>query len=149
MEAGYRWAYWELERTQVVQRGQRVNVDAIFSATEYWSGAETAAWLGPLLNRVHAFLRTHRAHDLIFGEEIDFIPVDTLEFLDWIEDVDQPIWMPRHFTERFHFTQWREVEQYLRDHPGEQPWWWRTAEFRRAGRRKFEQLILAQPRLTS
>jgi predicted nuclease of predicted toxin-antitoxin system len=107
-----------------------------------------AAYLIPILNHVHAFLRTHRAHDLIYGEEENFIPVDTLEFLDWIEDADRPIWMPRHFTERFHFTQWREVAEYLRDHPDELPWWWGLTEIRRAGRRKFEQLILAQLRLT-
>src|SRR5262245_43855683 len=135
VDAGYRWAYATLERSNLVQHGQQVDVSAIFSATEYWNGAETAAWLDPVLTRVHAFLHAHHAHELIFGEQEDFITVDSLEFLDWIEDADQPAWTPRHFTERFHFTHWREVEAYLREHPQEQPWWWGIAELRRAGRR--------------
>jgi hypothetical protein len=149
VDAGYRWAYWNLERASIVQRGQLISVDAVLSATDYWGGAETAVWLPPVLTRVRAFILDHQAHDLIFGEEEDFITVDTLEFLDWIEDADAPaVWTPRHFTERLHFTHWREVEHYLRDHPCEQPWWWGIAELRLAGRRKFDQLIVAQPRLT-
>src|SRR5581483_11094800 len=85
VDAGYRWAYWNLERVGVVQRGQKVNIDAIFAATEYWDGAATVASLDRVLTHARAFLRDHQAHDLIFGEEEDFITVDTLEFLDWIE----------------------------------------------------------------
>jgi hypothetical protein len=149
-DAGYRWAYWNLERTGVVLRGQPIKADTIFSAAEYWSTTEADVWLSSILTHARVFINRHINHDLIFGEEEDFILVDTLEFFDWIEDSEQStVWMPRHFTEQLCLTHWRDVEQYIREHPAEQPWWWSVAEVRLAGRRKFEQLVLAQPRLTT
>ena len=37
VDAGYRWAYWQLEEPGLVAIGEPVSIDAIFSATEYWS----------------------------------------------------------------------------------------------------------------
>src|SRR5205809_887058 len=111
VDAVHHWAYWNLERVGIVQRGQHIKSDALFSATEYWNSAELVASLDRVLTHARTFIRDHQAHDLLFGEDEDFITVDTLEFLDWIEDAEHPaVWTPRHFTERLHFTHWPEVE---------------------------------------
>lgn len=148
IEAGDRWAYATLEQPEIIRRGQPIALHEVLDAPEYWHPPDDAAWLDSVLARARDFLLRHAGHDLIFGEEADFLPDYTVEYLDWLEDSPQPItWTPRHFIEQLRFTQWREVEHYLRSHPDERPWWWAPPEMRMAARRKFEQRVLAQPRL--
>jgi len=52
VDAGYRWAYATLELSNVVQHGQQLEVDAVFSATEYWNGAQQPRGLA-LYSRTH------------------------------------------------------------------------------------------------
>ena len=78
IDAGYRWAWSELEEPGIVRRREPVDVAAVERADAYWRGAERNAWLAGLLPAVRAFLREHARHDPVYGddEEVGMIPPD-------------------------------------------------------------------------
>ena len=86
-DAGYRWAYWQLEDAGVVSLGKPVSADAVLAATPYWNppAEERSAWLcEEILPRVRRYLASHREHDLLYFEEDD--PGGL--FADWVETVE-------------------------------------------------------------
>ncbi len=71
-DAGYRWAYWHLERPGIVILGQPVDVARVFEQRAYWHPRpeEENDWLcREILPTVRAFLDTHGAHGVEFVDE--------------------------------------------------------------------------------
>lgn len=81
IDAGYRWAWSELEEPGIVRRREAVDVARMERGGGYWRGAEESAWLAALLPQVREFLGEHRTHDLIYGdvEDVGLIPPDDPE----------------------------------------------------------------------
>ena len=81
IDAGYRWAWSELEESGIVRRRGAVDAAAVERADGYWRGAEESAWLAGLLPPVRAFLWEHATHDLMYGdtEDVGLIPPDDPE----------------------------------------------------------------------
>jgi len=71
IDAGYRWAYWQLEHTGLVTMGTRVDLAAVLSATSYWqpSADEQSTYLSDLLPRIRRFLDLHAGHDVVYLDE--------------------------------------------------------------------------------
>jgi hypothetical protein len=81
IDAGYRWAYWQLEHPGIVAIGEPVSVEGVLSATEYWSlpAEDDSQWLvEDVLPRVRRYLSAHRDHGLLYIES------DSV-FDDWVE----------------------------------------------------------------
>lgn len=90
VDAGYRWAYWQLEEPGLVAIGEPVSIDAVFSATEYWSpqGDDNNRWLTvDVLPRVRRYLNTHRHHAVIYIE-LDMIIDPSGLCASWTELTD-------------------------------------------------------------
>src|SRR5689334_15711781 len=89
-DAGYRWCYWTLGHPGMVQRGQLVNLNAVWNASEYWSGISESDWLRQLLPKVRTFLEHHQAHEVMYGEgqEIRVVALneDDDEFVNWLSE---------------------------------------------------------------
>lgn len=89
LDAGYRWAYWNLEEPGIVNQPEAVEIDRVFSTGGYWETDDvpTSNWLREgVLPKVRAFLQEHREHSVLYVDE------------DWIyhrEDIGES---------------WREVE---------------------------------------
>ena len=152
VDAGYRWCYWALEEPGVVEPGKPVNVGAVLNASQYWHGAQEAAWLQELLPKVRAFLERHGAHDLIYGdsEDIGTVPMsdDDYSFLDWLDETDDDASdlvpdfdvLPRFYVEKLGYRDWKQVT----DHIARlelKPWWWHYPELRQKAKEKFYSLI--------
>lgn len=88
MDAGYRWAYWELEHASVVTRGVPVNVDAVLAANKYWNPPkdEETRWLyETIFPSVRKFLSDHITHRIVFGENEEFALIGEPDHLTWME----------------------------------------------------------------
>ncbi|WP_442483562.1 hypothetical protein [Aeoliella sp. SH292] len=72
LDAGYRWAYWELEKPGVVLQGEPVNIDRVLATPGYWNVDDSlkSAWLREcVLPKVRNFLREHRDHSIRYVDE--------------------------------------------------------------------------------
>lgn len=72
IDAGYRWAYWELEAPGVVDRTEEVDVERVFATNGYWDIDDSlqSAWLREcVLPRVRVFLQEHRDHHVRYADE--------------------------------------------------------------------------------
>lgn len=71
LDAGYRWAYWQLEHPGVVTLGAAVDAAVVLNAGAYMhpSADERSEYLRELLPRVRAFLGLHAGHDLLYVDE--------------------------------------------------------------------------------
>lgn len=81
VDAGYRWAYWQLEHPGVVRLGEQVSESALLAALAYWQPPpdEQSEWLmQQILPRVRRFLAEHTAHRLLFLEDEHFCGEDTI-----------------------------------------------------------------------
>ena len=77
VDAGYRWAYWELEKAGIVSRNQMVSVEAVLGADSYWNPPleDSSNWLyQEIFPTLREFLSTHRFHKVVFGQEEEFAP---------------------------------------------------------------------------
>jgi hypothetical protein len=86
-DAGYRWAYWQLEEPGVVQLAQTVDVQQVLKYDGYWKPpeGENSTWLcDEILPTVRLFLQTHIAHRILYIET-DQIYVENSEMSDWVE----------------------------------------------------------------
>ena len=144
-DAGYRWAYWTLEDKGIVQRGKPVSIPAILSTAEYWNPPveETSNWLyNDLLPGVRIFLQDHKSHQVLFGDQDDFLfrgGDDT--YFEWLQVGYLAAISPRTLVEQLGFTRWEEADAYL-SKQGIPPWWWgHTDELRDQGKAGFEELI--------
>ena len=71
-DAGYRWAYWQLEDKGVVSLGKPVDVAVVLSQHDYWhpSAGEQNEWLcQEILPTVRQFLEEHRFHSIHYVDE--------------------------------------------------------------------------------
>jgi len=75
IDAGYRWAYWQLEDPGVVTENEVIDVAKVLACEGYWN-VPADEWSEPLTDRllpaVRRFLETHRDHWVFYlnGEVI-------------------------------------------------------------------------------
>jgi hypothetical protein len=84
--AGYRWAYWLLEHTGVVELNGLVSVAKVLNATDYWQPPldEQSAWLNEqVFPLVRVFLSEHADHGILYVESGDFF--GRMDFESWVE----------------------------------------------------------------
>ena len=124
INAGYRWFYWTLVDTNLVDKDGKVDVEKVLNAQEYWAGKEKEEWLAKLLPKVKDFLIKHYTHDLKYGEQDSFFEDEIGLF--WLYESNQLQEItPRTYTEVFGFTSWEQVVEYVNDLPlSNRPWWW-------------------------
>ena len=150
IDAGYRWAYWKLEKPGIVTRGEKVDVDDVIAAETYWNppGDENSAWLYEgVFPPLREFLRDHSSHRMIFGEEQDFAPLDG-NYFAWMQIGYLLVPTPRYLVEVLRFTSWDQVLDYMEKLPTPPAWWevtWdRDASPHDRARQKFEELVSQQ-----
>jgi hypothetical protein len=150
VDAGYRWAYWQLEEPKIVFQGAVVEVDRLLSVDSYWKPQpnEHNSWLISVLSHVEQFTVTHRAHRIVYGDMEQVIGADADEYAQfaWMNEYpeDDRELKPRNFVEQLGMRTWGEVTAYFASRP-EKPWWYKSSSRRVVARRKFEELVLAQP----
>lgn len=148
IDAGYRWAYWQLEQPGVVTRGKYIDVDAVFAAEMYWNPSpdEDVSWLyQEVLPPVREFLRDHQSHQIIVGEEQDFALLDG-DYFDWMQLGYLLVPTPRYLVEVLGLQSWDQVFEYMEKQRIPPAWWeitWEDggASPRERGRQKFEDLV--------
>ncbi len=72
VDAGYRWAYWTLEKKSIVELGKPVRVDILLNHDEYWNPSEEEKddWLCmDILPTVKDFLSSHKEHKILYVDE--------------------------------------------------------------------------------
>lgn len=72
IDAGYRWAYWQLEHNGLVRLGEGVQLSSVLACSDYWHPPEEekSEWLCErILPAVDKFLRAHGEHGLVYIEE--------------------------------------------------------------------------------
>ena len=142
VDAGYRWAYWSLEETGIVNRKDVVSADAVFAAQEYWNPGqgEVSRHLTEALGSARTFLEIHRTHALIYGDDYRLYKEDMEgEYLDWMEVGEGADLSPRLLAEKG-LRDWSQVLEFIR-RAERKPWWWTLDDFHLLVREKFEALI--------
>jgi hypothetical protein len=123
VDAGYRWAYWNLENAGAVTRGALVSAERVLSAAKYWAPPDesTSDWLlRDVFPHVRDFFANHATHSVYYGDEDFLMPGDD-DYLDWLEVGNAPARLPRYFAEVLRLRSWGEVERVLAD-PSKTPW---------------------------
>ena len=147
VDAGYRWAYWELEEAGIISRDRMVSVEDVLGAENYWNPPleDSSNWLyQEIFPTLREFLSTHRFHKVVFGEEEEFAPdVDSL--LEWMQIGYLRIPTPRYLVEVMGFKSWEQVTDYMSKLESV-PWWyeltyWGEPSPYELGKRKFEELV--------
>lgn len=143
VDAGYRWAYWTLQETDVVQWEKPVSVAAVLQAHEYWNPSpdNEATWLtDEIFPAVRAFLETHGQHLLRFGPDEYLIgTVEDRAWLEWLYLSNEALATPRYFSEVLNLRTWQQVESWVAENY--EPWWWTLPEERRLAQLKFAALV--------
>jgi hypothetical protein len=148
VDAGYRWAYWELEMPKTVLRGAVVEVDRLLAVDSYWKPEpnEHSSWLTSVLSHVEQFILSHKVHRIVYGDNEDFMGADAEEYerLGWMNEYpDDCELAPRNFVEQHGMRTWGEVTAYLASCHSRPPWYERSSR-RVVARRKFDELVLSQ-----
>ena len=102
VNAGYRWAYWELEHHGVVQRRKAVSVEAVLAAVAYWApdAEPPSKWLtDEVLPAVRLFLDVHSSRQLTYGDVEEIVGTDPAALFDWLDFSHLPDLTPRYFVE--------------------------------------------------
>lgn len=90
-DAGYRWAYWTLEDTNVVALDATVDVARVLNASEYWEpeGEAESRWLlDSILPTVRRFLVEHGDHSISYFDYDHFARKDETALAGWRELTD-------------------------------------------------------------
>lgn len=143
VDAGYRWAYWELEHAGLVRSGAPVSAKDIFSSTSYWSppdGPESTWLLEKILPAVRSFLNDHGDHPLTYGDNEEIVGTDPLAIFEWLEVGPDPQVTPRYLVDGLGLHSWAEVLDWSKG-IDPKPWWWSVPELHDSARRKFEELV--------
>lgn len=151
IDAGYRWAYWELEEAGIVARGKQVDVGSVLAAGRYWNPAkeETSHWLyEKVFPPLRQFLKEHKSHRVIFGEDEEFAPFDADYYLDWMQIGYLMEPTPRYLVEVLGLETWEQVNEYMQKAKVYScmvggTWWGEPSPHER-GRQKFEELVRAK-----
>jgi hypothetical protein len=147
IDAGYRWAYWELEHRDLVSRKKDVAVEAVLAAQNYWNPPkdETCRWLyEEIFPPLRAFIENHQRHRLIFGELEDFAPEDDY-YLYWMQVgyCMQPT--VRYLVEVLGLATWEQVDKYMSRQDLPAAWWevtwWGNPSSHEKGKQRFETLV--------
>lgn len=148
VNAGYRWAYWELEDIGVVTREEVIDVNAVLAAKGYWHPpeGEESRWLREdIFPYVMEFLSGHRNHKMTFGSDEDFAPDFDKYYLEWMEIGHRPRPNPRYLVEKLGLRTWDEVCDFMEKQSIPPGWWddtWSSDPSpREKGRLKFEELV--------
>ena len=149
VDAGYRWALWFLEEPGIVKRRDRISVESVLSAGEYWNPppSDESSWLTKeVLPSVGHFLREHRCHRVVFGNNSDFLTSGDETYFDWMQVGSSLQLLPRYFIERLGFVTWEQVSTFV-DKQEVTPWWWllEWEGLHEKARRKFEDLVRSRP----
>lgn len=152
IDAGYRWAYWELEDAGVVSRGQEIDVDTVLSAQSYWNPKpEEGSWLTEeVFPPLREFLGDHKSHRIVFGEVEDFAPDDDYA-IEWMQIGYMLSVTPRYLVEMLGITSWDQVVEYMGQEGRDVPTWyevtyWGLPSPHEKGKQKFEQLVSGRMR---
>ena len=93
IDAGYRWAYWQIEHTEHVRLGEGVDIASLLSCNGYFHPpqGEKSSWLcDEVLPAVREFLVQHQDHGIVYIEEGHIYAEDSLYF-NWKEiETGQP-----------------------------------------------------------
>lgn len=146
IEIGSRWAYWSLDATGVIKRGEQVSVDAVLSAEQYWDPPkeENSNWLyNEVLPSVRSFLENHKEHRIVFGLQEEAVAKTDDEMFDWMEvgHLFQPL--PRYYAEVLRFITWEQVLDRIAE-DGREPWWmtdWN--DWPEKAKKKFQECVCA------
>ena len=148
VNAGYRWAYWELEHHGVVQRRKAVSVEAVLATAAYWApdAEPPSKWLtDEVLPAVRLFLDVHSSHQVTYGDVEEIVGTDPAALFDWLDFSHLPDLTPRYFVEVLRLDSWAKVLEWVRT-PDRQPWWWDEAELMELARVRFQDIVsAAQP----
>lgn len=150
-DAGYRWAYCQLEKPRIVFRSAVVEVDRLLPVAAYWNPEpnERNAWLTSVLSHAAQFISGHKTHRIVYGDLEQVMGADADEYSQfaWMNDYpeDETDLLPRNFIEKLGMRTWGEVTAYLASRPTK-PWWYTLRSARAVARRKFDELILSQLR---
>jgi hypothetical protein len=151
IDAGYRWAYWQLEEAGVVSRNDNVNVDAVLATASYWNPPrdDDSRWLyEKIFLPLQQFLDAHRSHRIVFGTSEDFAPdMDDYDFA-WMQTGYLATPTVRYLVEVLSLKSWQEVAEYMEAMEIQPAWWQDTwsgnPSPREKGREKFEELVSAR-----
>lgn len=148
IDAGYRWAYWELEQAEVVARNKEVSVKSVLAADNYWHppADNISRWLyEDIFPPLREFFQNHSSHRITFGELEEFAPDDDY-FLDWMQVGYCLEPSPRYLAQILGLRTWKQVEQYMTECGERAPAWWQctwwgTPSPRQRGKKRFEELV--------
>jgi hypothetical protein len=144
VDAGYRWAYWQLEEPLALQQGGVVDIDRLLSIDSYWKPqtSEQSTWLISTLSQVKEFIHGHRFHSIAYGDLEHLIGADADEYerFAWMnENPGDTDLQPRNFVEQMGIRNWKDVTMYIASRP-DRPWCYELPVVRVIARRKFEEL---------
>jgi hypothetical protein len=145
VDAGYRWAVWQLEEAGLVIRGQCISIERLFSARDYWipPRSDSSYWLeAEVLPAARRFLDEHKCHRVVYGGTADFLSPQPDDILNWMQVGFLPVLLPRYFVERLGFETWEQVAGFVA-HQDSAPWWWMLEwdGLHDKARKKFQELV--------
>ena len=145
---GGRWAYWELEHTDIVSRDNTVDAQAVLNAEKFWNPPknEDSRWLYEgVFPPLRSFLKDHARHEIVFGEQEDFAPINSNNYFDWMQVGYLLDPTPRYLVEILGFTSWEQVRKYMEEQKLTPAWWELTWDnhpsLHERARRRFEELV--------
>lgn len=152
IDAGDRWAYWELEHPGVVRRDAPVNVRSVLNATGYWNPPinTESQWLYvDVFPPLRDFLQEHKSHKIVFGEEEEFASITGDDYFNWMSVGYRSKPTPRYLAEVIGFTSWDQVRHYMERLDRKPTWWemtWGDPSPNDLAKEKFEQLVRQKQR---
>jgi len=87
-DAGHRWAASTLFQNRGDQFPLKVDLQAVWSYSEYWSGAGEHPHLAEVLAAARRFLLSHQTHEVVFGDCESFMNFDDPAhiYLEWLDE---------------------------------------------------------------
>src|SRR5438067_10190907 len=118
VDAGYRWAYWQLDKSGVVAQGEVANIDRLLSTDSYWrpQDNEQSSWLTSTLAHAEKFVISHKAHQIVYGDMEHLVGPNAEEYerFAWMnENPGYTDLLPRNFIEQMGISTWAGVESYI------------------------------------
>lgn len=151
IDAGYRWAYWNLEEAGIVGCGKPVDVESVLIAQSYWNPPkeEKSRWLyEDVFPPLRQFLQEHKSHRIIFGEDEEFASFDADDYMDWMQVGYLMKPTPRYLVQVLGLDRWEQVDEYMQKQRFPPAWWeltwWGDPSPHEKGRQKFEELVRAK-----
>ena len=73
VDAGYRWAYWKLEHTGIIEKNKIIDIKEVLASKEYWSDLEQEGKKNELFQKtlplVKAFFLKYLRNTIIYVDE--------------------------------------------------------------------------------